>query len=242
MSRPTDTAYGSPSPEPRASTARASRAAVASPAAVTARTRRRPAAGSTSTPNVRSRGSPSAATAADTAVPQTGTSTTASADGRAPRSTRTPAASSAPASSSSYAAVSGRPPRTRNTGRSPSPVTGLSGAGPDAPSPYAYQPRPVLRPCSPAATRFGVRKEGRSRSSWRKPCQIESITAAVTSRPVRSISSKGPIRSPRTSRAIRSIAAGSATDSSSNASASVTSPRPAWLTRKPGVSATVTAR
>ncbi|SCG06039.1 hypothetical protein GA0115255_121016, partial [Streptomyces sp. Ncost-T6T-2b] len=78
-------------------------------------------------------------------------------------------------------------------------MTGLSGAGPDAPSPYAYQPRPVLRPCSPATTRFGVRKDGRSRSSYRKPCQIESITAAVTSRPVRSISSKGPMRSPSTS-------------------------------------------
>src|SRR6185295_660878 len=53
--------------------------------------------------------------------------------------------------------------------------------------PYVYQPRRVLRPSSPAATRGWERNEGRYFGSSKYCWYIDFITECATSRPTRSI-------------------------------------------------------
>lgn len=112
--------------------------------------------------------------------------------------------------------------------RSPTTVTAagasagsaVCGSGRTAPSPYAYQPRPLLRPCRPDSTSLRWASDGVNLGLWRKDSHTERVTASLTSWPMRSVSSKGPMAKPPLSRRTASMVAGSAPRSSYTAKAS----------------------
>ena len=96
-----------------------------------------------------------------------------------------------------------------------------SAAAGEPPSARSRRTRaPILRPRKPAATSSCCTTDGAKRGSWKNASQTLRVTAKLTSWPIRSISSNGPIRKPPASRITASIVAGSAARSVSRRSAS----------------------
>eukprot|EP01022_Parablepharisma_sp_SALTPOND_P021539 TRINITY_DN427_c0_g2_i1.p1 TRINITY_DN427_c0_g2~~TRINITY_DN427_c0_g2_i1.p1 ORF type:complete len:1279 (+),score=502.02 TRINITY_DN427_c0_g2_i1:12957-16793(+) len=113
----------------------------------------------------------------------------------------------------------------------------VAGAGADCapPSPQVQKPRPLLRPRQPALTSSCWISEGVKRGSLKLARNTDCVTAKLTSWPIRSISSNGPMRKPPQSRSRASMVCACAACSCSSRKPSAQQGRATRLTMKPGV-------